>query len=429
MDDSEQAWAPILPQSSMAIPSDFLWGIASSAFQSEGGDVPNDWVAAGRAGRVPVNPGNGFWDRYADDFALVASLGIRHYRLSVEWSRVEPEAGRFDEGALDRYRAICDAATAAGLTPWVNVFHFTHPQWIAESGGFRSAENRDAFARYAERVARALAPHARHFHTQNESMVYVLAAYFMGENPPFVRDPTVAFEMARHVLELHARGYAIIHEAVANAIVATIEVYLPLIAEDAASAPAAERFDEWYHRALLRGLATGVVELPTREPETMPGLKGAVDLYGFNYYSASSIGPNGVRSYADYPNAPTDAMKRRVCPEQMVRGLQRVADALPGVPIVITENGCPTTDETFRVRYIASHLAAALRAREAGIDVRGYFHWTAVDNYEWHHGFGGARFGLIGFDPKTLQRRIKTSGRWLSRVIAQNRLDPADLVA
>ena len=429
MNDSAHDWAPILPAEPVAIPPDFLWGVASSAFQSEGGDVPNDWVAAARDGRVPVNPGNGFWDRAEEDFALVAALGVRHYRLSLEWSRVEPAPGRFDDAALDRYRAICDAANAAGLTPWVNLFHFTHPSWVAESGGFRNAANRDAYARYAERVVRALATHVRHFHTQNESMVYVLASYFMGENPPYVRDPQVAFEMVRHVLELHARGYAIVHEVVPRATVATIEVYLPLVAADDSSAPAARRFDEWYHRALLHGLATGRVEVPGREPEEISALRGALDLYGFNYYSASSVGPNGVQSYADYADAPIDAMGRRVCPDQMVRGLQRVAAALPGVPIVITENGCPTTDETFRIRYIAAHLAAALRARANGVDVRGYFHWTAVDNYEWHHGFGDARFGLIGFDPVTQHRHVKASGHWLARVIARGGLDPNDLPA
>ncbi|HVN86710.1 MAG TPA: family 1 glycosylhydrolase [Candidatus Binatia bacterium] len=421
------SWKPLLPREPVAIPPDFLWGVASSAFQSEGGDVANDWVAAAQAGRVPKNPGNGFWDRYAEDFKLVAALGIRHYRLSIEWSRVEPDRGHFDVAALDHYRAICDAATAAGLTPWVNLFHFTLPQWVAQSDGFRNPVNRDAYARYVEHAAGALAGHARHFHTQNESMVYVLASYFLGENPPYVRDPLIAFEVARHVLELHARAYAILHETVADATVATIEVYLPLIPEDESAAPAAKRFDDWYHHALLHGLATGVVDLPSRDPETIPNLRGAVDMYGFNYYSASSIGASGVHSYADQPDAPIDAMGRCVCPEQMSHGLQRIAATLPGVPIIVTENGCPTIDETFRIRYVAAHLAAALHARTAGVDVRGYFHWTAVDNYEWHHGFGDARFGLIGFDPVSLAREVKRSGRWLARAIAAGRIDPADI--
>jgi beta-glucosidase len=420
-------WAPILPRRAIAIPEGFLWGVASSGFQAEGGEVPNDWVAAAHAGKVPANPGNGFWSRAEEDFALVADLGFRHYRLSIEWSRVEPEEGRFDQQALDRYVAMCDAATAAGLTPWVNCLHFTLPLWVAKAGRLRNPTNRDHFWRYLERVARALAGHARHFHTQNESMVNVLSSYLLGETPPYERDPEVTYEMARHALALHARGYQLLHEIVPDATVATIEVYIPLIAADRQHEAPASFFDSWYHGTLLRALRTGIVELPGREPEEIPGLRGAADLYGFNYYAASSLGSDGAGSYAVHNPAPIDNMGRRVCPEEMERGLRRVADALPSVPILVTENGCPTEDEVFRIRYIAAHLAAVMRACAAGADVRGYFHWTAVDNYEWQHGFGPARFGLIGFDPATLQRHVKESGPWLADVIRRGLLDPATI--
>src|SRR5512139_433056 len=133
------AWEPILPRQAVLLPPDFLWGVASSAFQAEGGEVANDWVAAARGGKVPHNPGNGFWTRAEEDFARVAALGFRQYRLSIEWSRVEPEPGYFDQQALDRYIALCDAATAAGLTPWVNFLHFTLPLWVARSGALRTA--------------------------------------------------------------------------------------------------------------------------------------------------------------------------------------------------------------------------------------------------------------------------------------------------
>ncbi len=420
-------WAPILPQQPIRIPERFLWGLASSAFQSEGGEVANDWVEAARAGRVPVNPGNGFWRRAEEDLALAAALGFHHYRLSVEWSRVEPEDGRFDQQAIDRYIAICDAAAAVHVTPWVNFLHFTLPTWVARSGRLRNPVNRDRFWRYLEHVARALAGHARYFHTQNESIVNVLSSYLLGETPPFLRDAELTFEMVRHVLALHARGYRILHEVVPDATVATIEVYAPLIASSPEFEPAVAFFDSWYHGTLLRALRTGVVELPGREAEEIPGLRGAVDLYGFNYYVATALGPDGPAAYAAHDPAPIDTMGRRVCPQEMERGLRRVADALPGVPIVVTENGCPTEDEDFRIRYIAAHLAATLRARAAGVDVRGYFHWTAVDNYEWQYGFGPQRFGLIGFDPLTLERRVKASGRWFAEMIRGGVLDPATI--
>jgi beta-glucosidase len=427
MEGERASWIPLLPAEPVVFPADFAWGVASSAFQAEGGPVPNDWDAAAREGRVPRNPGNGFWQRYAGDFDLVARLGFRHYRLSVEWSRVEPEEGRFDEAALDRYRAMCDAARAAGLEPWVNLFHFTHPRWFAARGGFLRRENHPFFVRYAERVGRALAGRARHFHVQNESMAYVAGAYLTGQMPPFLASRAAAFAMTRHVLALHADVHRALKAIDPALVVATIEVYLDPRPEDPADpeqAEAARRFDRWYHETWLRALATGVVALPGAEPEEIPHLRGALDLHGFNYYSSLCFGAAGLGSYADRPDAPVDAMGRRVFPRGLEEGLLRVARALPGVPLLVTENGCPTTDERFRMRYLAAHLAALDRARRRGADVRGYFHWTAVDNYEWLHGFGDARFGLIGFDPRTRERRVKDSGRWLASVIARGRLEP-----
>lgn len=425
-----ERFAPLLPREPIHFAPDFAWGVASSAFQAEGGDVPNDWVAAARAGRVPPNPGNGFWTRAEEDLRLAASLGLRHYRLSVEWSRVEPERGRFDEAAFDRYRAICDAAVAAGVTPWVNLFHFTHPTWFAERGGFLETANHADFLRYVERTGRALAPHARHFHVSNESMVYVLTAYLMGLNPPFVQDAASAFAMTRHVLALHADAHRILKSMEPQPTVATIEVYLDPRAEDPADAAqraAAQRFDAWYHGVLLEALATGWVRVPGREPEEIPHLRGALDCYGFNYYSSTSFRDGPPGSWSDLADPPVDAMGRKVFPTGLEDGLVRVAHALPGVPLLVTENGVPTTDETFRIRYVAAHLAALERARRRGADVRGYFHWTLVDNYEWLHGFGPERFGLVGFDPATGARHVKASGRWLADVIAAGALDPAKI--
>jgi beta-glucosidase len=428
-DDAERArWTPLFPSEPVRFASDFAWGVASSAFQSEGGDVANDWVDAARAGRVPPNPGNGFFARAESDLALVASLGFRHYRLSVEWSRVEPERGRFDESALDRYRAICDAATAAGVTPWVNLFHFTHPRWFAARGGFLEVANHADFLRYVERVAKALVPHASHFHVANESLAYVLTGYMTGRNPPFVRDAASAFAMTRHVLALHADAYRILKTQQPQPTVATIEAYLdprPEDANDSLQVAAARRFDDWYHGVLLEGLATGWVRAPRREPEEIPHLRGALDVYGFNFYSSTSFGAQGTGTWSNLADPPLDRMKRKVHPGGLEAGLLRVAQALPGVPLLVAENGVPTTDETFRIRYVAAHLAALARARARGADVRGYFHWTAVDNYEWHAGFGPERFGLIGFDPVTLARNVKESGRWFAELIRSGVLDPA----
>lgn len=421
------AWSALLPQEPIRFDPDFAWGVGSSAFQAEGGDVPNDWVDLALRGEVPPNPGNGFLERYAEDFRLLAALGFRHYRLSIEWSRVEPERGRFDEAALDHYRAVCDAASEAGLTPWVNLFHFTHPRWLVARGGLHGPDGADAFLRYAERTVAALAPHTRHWHSQNESMVYVFGAYLVGQLPPKIADGDIAIAMTERVARLHAATHEIVKARDPGSTVATIEVYLDYHAEnpdDPANSAMVAAVDAWYNGALLEGLATGVLPLPGRDPVEIPGLRGALDVYGFNYYNATALGPSRVTSWSDRPDAPIDAMGRHVYPGGMESGLLRAARSLPGVPLIVTENGCPTTDETFRIRYVAAHLAALDRARRAGADVRGYFHWTAVDNYEWEQGYSDARFGLVGFDPQSKERTPKRSAQFFRDLIARGELRP-----
>ena len=380
-----------------------------------------------RAGRTP-GTASGKGPRRISAFWPASGSGTTASRSSgPAWS---PRTARYDEAAIDRYRAICDAARAAGITPWVNFFHFTHPAWFAERGGFLEPANHADFLRYVEKLGRALAPHARHFHTQNESMVYVMCCYSIGLFPPFVADAEKGFTMARHVLALHARGYEILKAIDQRNVVATIEVYLdfqPASPGGTVQRAAAAEIDRWYHAALLDALATGWVRLPGREPEEMPGLRGALDVYGFNYYHSNAAGGAPGPLHSDFADPPIDAMGRAVNPAGMERGLARVAAALPGVPILVTENGCPTLDEDFRIRYIASHLGAIDRARAGGTPVGGYFHWTAVDNYEWLEGFSDKRFGLIGFDPATKERRLKKSARWLADVIRAGRLDPAAL--
>jgi beta-glucosidase len=167
--------------------------------------------------------------------------------------------------------------------------------------------------------------------------------------------------------------------------------------------------------------------VPTREPEEIPQLRGALDAYGFNYYNATSFGAGAPGSWSDLADPPVDRMQRKVHPGGLEEGLVRVANALPGVPLLVTENGVPTTDEIFRIRYVAAHLAALNRARQRGANVGGYFHWTAVDNYEWHFGFGPERFGLIGFHPATQQRSVKESGRWFADLIRSGVLDPSQI--
>jgi hypothetical protein len=223
--------------------------------------------------------------------------------------------------------------------------------------------------------------------------------------------------------------------------VATLEVELaprPEAPGDALQRDAAQRFDAWYHGVLLEALATGWVRVPTWRAGAKRGRKRARErkrsricaTHSMCMASTSTTPRASARS--GRARGPIRRSARRShglqgAPGGLEDGLVRVAKALPGVPLLVTENGVPAPDETFRIRYVAAHLAALDRARKRGADVRGYFHWTAVDNYEWNFGFGPERFGLVGFDAQTQQRSVKESGRWLAALIASGVLDPAKI--
>lgn len=422
-----QSWDAMLPTDPIDFAPAFKWGVASSAFQAEGGDVCNDWVMEAALSRLPSNPGNGFRERAEEDFGLIAGLSFGHYRLSVEWSRVEPDPGQFDQHAIDGYKQMCESAMAAGLTPWVNFLHFTMPSWVARTNRFLNDDNVSAFLRYLERVGSELAPYAQHFHVGNELLSYVTDSYRRGLLPPYGQDEADAVKVMYAVLFIYAHGYLALKGINDGCEVATIEAYQECRAGEPEDEALAMAEDSWLNKPLLTGLRSGWVELPGQREFEIPELKGAADLYGFNYYASTTFVRGQARSTRAAADAPHDAMGRFVFPWGLEDGLCRVHNELPNMRLIVAENGCPTIDECFRIRYIAAHLAAIDRAAGKGARAEGYFHWTAVDNFEWREGFSDARFGLIGFDPKTKDRYVKQSGDWISDIIKKGRLTREDI--
>lgn len=406
-------------------PPGFVWGTASSSHQSEGGNVHNDWsaweeqpghIARGhRSGR-----GNDFWNRYDGDFALLAQLGLRHDRLSIEWSRVEPERGRIDAGALDHYRRILASAREHGITPWVNLHHFALPRWFAADGGFLHERNLDPWRRHVERVARALAPLCSHWHPINEANAYAGGAYLLGVMPPGSKDFAAFRTILRNTMLMYRDAYQVLKEVDPAAQVGTIHAFAPAFPADPANPDdvlMAENFDAHFNAVPLRALREGVVALPGTEPEPVDGLRGAADFFGANYYSATTVSAGAPGAGRPYPaDAPRlTQLGNAPWPEGLLLVLRRVRDAGLGIPIYVAENGIGTEDDAWRIEYIRGHLAMVARAIAEGCDVRGYFHWTSVDNFEWHLGWT-AQFGLIGFDPETFERRPKPSAAFLGQV-------------
>jgi len=425
-----------LPPSDTEFPAGFLWGTASSSHQAEGNNVDNDWweweqqpghILQGRRSGAC----NDFWNRYDDDFALLAGLGLNQYRLSIEWSRIEPEEGSVDAGALDHYRRMLEAAHRRGITPWVNLHHFTLPRWFAAKGGFLRQENLVDWHRHVERVARALMPLTGHWHPINEANAYAAGSYLVGEMPPGIRDLGGCLDVLRNTTLMYRDAYQILKSADPKTRVGTIHAFVPIYPADPESEDdrlLAQSFDVLFNDLPLRALRDGLIVLPGREPEAVAGLQGAADFFGANYYASSILDHRRPSQLLPYPPGQTRLTQvgNGVYPEGLRRVLQRVRDAGLGIPLYVTENGIGTDDDRWRIEYLAQHLHQVGLAIADGCDVRGYFHWTSVDNFEWSRGWT-APFGLIGFDPQTFARRPKPSAHFLGGVARQNALRRSDV--
>jgi beta-glucosidase len=399
--------------------SEFYWGTAASATQTEGAAPASNWAVWERAGRVPPSEnGNGFWTRFREDFEVLSGLGLRHHRLSLEWARIEPWPSRRDPAAVEHYREVLRAGKEKGMAIWVCLHHFTLPQWFEDEGGFL---NRRATDRYWKRhvafVAETFGDHVFGWKPINEPQAYVAGAYLLGELPPGVRN-FEAFERATvGIYEAWRDACEVLGRSKPICTIHNLSPVFP-VSEDEAATTLAAALDAFLFGIPLDAFREGIVRLPGRPPVRIRGLEGSSDLFGFSYYSAIGVGK---------PNSPFDLLSASVpyppgsepgplgyhpWPQGMGIVLDRLANELPGVPLVVSENGIGTRDEDRRVSFLRQSLSQLKQAIDSGIDVRGYFHWTSVDNYEWHHGFD-VPFGILD-----RQRRPKRAAFVLASAVS-----------
>jgi beta-glucosidase len=393
-------------------PDGFMWGTGASATQCEGASPASDWWDWERAGHAPLSgDGNGFAVRYAEDFRLLASLGLRHHRLTIDWARVEPERGRHDAAAVAHYRDVLTAALAAGLEPWVCLHHFTLPRWFADAGGFLTERNRgDYWSRHVEFVAETFGDLARGWQPVNETNYYAFAAYRGRGWPPGHDDAAESAQVSR-AMQL-ATAEAAVRLRQTGAPVASIFGLSAIEALDDSprTTRLAEALNDVNWRAGLELFRDGVLHVPGLEVTERPDLAGAFDLIGFSYYSTIGIRQGRMVPYP--PDAPVSPLGYGIWADGLGRVLDRLHQMLPGTPLLVAEYGIGTSDDSQRTAYLERGLQVISDALARGIDVRGLFHWTAVDNYEWLHGFD-VQFGLIDRD-----RNIRPSARVLQREAA-----------
>jgi beta-glucosidase len=378
----------------MKWPAGFMWGTGASSTQCEGAAPASDWIEWERAGRAPVSGnGNGFAERYREDFALYAALGLTHHRLSIDWARIEPQPGQRDPVSVEHYRSVLGAARNAGIKPWVCVHHFTLPRWFADDGGFLTERNRTGpWARHVDFIAEEFGDLVFGWQPVNEPNLYPALAYRRGGWPPGHNNEE-EWAVAMEGIQL-ATAEAAVRLRQTGGPVASIFGLSPAEALDdgAATRQAIERY---YARNWDSGLGLfrdGVLRVPGRKPVARPDLAGSFDMIGFSYYSA--IGMRNGHS-ATYPvGVPRSPLGYGIWADGLGLVLDRLHKQLPSTPLLVAEYGIGTHDDLKRAAYLYRGLEVTAHAIAQGIDVRGFFHWTGVDNYEWLHG-QDVEFGII----------------------------------
>ena len=425
---------PGIHSSNFRFPDGFLWGAATSSHQVEGNNTNNDWWAWEADGRVPQRSGLAcdHYRRYPEDFDLARELDHNAHRFSLEWSRIEPREGHFDDEAIAHYGRVIDALKERGIEPIVTIYHFALPRWLAARGGWENAKTEDHFERYVARVVDAYGERVRWWLTINEPVVLVYKSYLIGQWPPGKSDYPTAFKVVRHLLRAHVKAYRVIHAKRPDAMVSVAKHALALTACNPRSwrdRMSVRVRSYLFNELFLDALHTGWLRVPGLFWERLHQGR-TLDFIGLNYYTRDFVRNTGFSLPGFIGDACTidhhghvgkrNSLGWEVFPEGLARFLRRYARFK--LPILITENGVPADRDEDRWVFIFLHLWQVARAIDEGIPVLGYLYWSLLDNFEWADGYD-ARFGLVGVDFENgLERSIRPSARLYSAVIRGNEL-------
>ena len=441
----------------LKFPKNFVWGAATSAYQIEGawnadGKGPSIWdTFSHKPGKV-INNENGdvavdHYHRYKDDVNLMADLGLKAYRFSIVWTRILPEGrGKVNQKGWAFYDRLIDELLKRDIEPYACLFHYDLPQALHDKGGWPNRETAYAFAEYAGIVSDHITDRVKVIFTHNEPWVTATLGYFTGDHAPGIKDPPAGIKALHHLLLSHGLAYEAIRASAKQLVKIGITLNLnPMYpaTESKKDRDAAQRVDALVNRSVLDPLLKGTS--PIQEFALSKLLSGSVikagdlekikhvDLLGVNYYSRSVLKHEAkfplVSAAQTFPEGNEYSGMWEIFPQGIYEILMRIwKDYQPPCELMVTENGVPVPDgldfdgrirDERRTRYLQSHIAQVHRAIKDGVPVKGYFHWSLMDNFEWALGYG-PRFGIVYVDYKTLKRTVKDSGRWFAKVIQDN---------
>ncbi|WKZ36642.1 MAG: family 1 glycosylhydrolase [Anaerolineales bacterium] len=406
-----------MPQGTYHFPKGFLWGTATASHQVEGNNTNNNWHAWEQAGHTAHKSGLAadWWGgRWREDFDRAAETGQNAHRFSLEWSRVQPTPDSWDEEAIEKYRLMLRGLRERNMTALVTLHHFTDPLWVTESGGWENEKIVPLFEKYVRKMVDALKEYVTLWCTINEPNVYALSGYVAGVFPPGKKNIKLSMRVLGNMVKAHAAAYRAIHELQPEARAGYALHYRPMVPRWSWS-PLDRMMRDIRYSGINMGfpsaISTGVMKSPVGN-QRIPEAKGTQDYLGLNYYSVDTVWfdlfkPGELFSNSGYPKDAdmSDTNFLANIPEGIFDSIKWITRAYPDIPIIITENGVEDSDDHMRPRYLAQHLHQVWRAVNFNWPVKGYFHWSLVDNFEWERGWT-QRFGLWGLDLDT-QKRIR----------------------
>jgi beta-glucosidase len=411
-------------------PRGFLWGTATASHQVEGNNTNNQWWAWEQlGGKIKENHQSIVaceWSqgRWREDFERASETNQNAHRLSIEWSKVQPAEDQWDESELDRYLEMLRSLTERKMVPLVTLNHFSIPIWLSEQGGWENPETAELFEHFTRRVVKALKDYTSYWITINEPNVYAFNSYLLGDFPPGKNDLFLTIRVLINLLRGHARSYHAIHEIQPTARVGIAHHYRPV--RPAAPWSILDRtfaslMDNIFNNAFPRALDTGRMRTAFGGV-SVPEAKDTQDFFGLNYYTSDVVHfnlsePGFVKRSFDSKLEVNPSGFIANDPDGFYESL-RWANQFD-CPILITENGVDDSDDTFRPKYLIEHIYQMWRAVNAGIPIKGYFHWTLVDNFEWERGWT-QRFGLWELDPDTQERKKRPSADLYASICETN---------
>ncbi|MBK5108587.1 MAG: glycoside hydrolase family 1 protein [Anaerolineales bacterium] len=410
-----------MPSAIYNFPRGFLWGTATSSHQVEGNNKNNNfWAWEHEPGKIIDGHRSGlacdWWGgRWREDFDRMKESNQNAHRLSIEWSRVQPTPDRWDEDALDHYRQMLQRLGELKITPMITLHHFCDPLWISELGGWENESIVDRFAAYAEKTAAALSEYNNLWVTINEPNVLAVYAYLFGLFPPGKNDIRLLGTVYSNMIKAHSAAYQVIHQIQPTARVGIATNYRsakPSISWNPLDRSMVSLIHSVFNNAVPKALQDGVLRLPWSRTR-IPDAKKTQDFLGVNYYTRDNVAFSFLHSDEAFMHTYFDPDRELSTTGFIANEPEGIFEALKWgmnfkLPIIVTENGIEDEDDNVRPSYLVQHLHQIWRAVNFNWPVKGYFHWTLVDNFEWERGWT-QKFGLWELDVETQVRRRRPS--------------------